>query len=108
MANYDYGPRGLDLMQGGQTAGQALEALVSDDEDRDDRQVGVVDGRGGTATFTGAGCFDWAGGLTGEYYAAQGNKMALSSMLSARTFAPRTSRSASSSAAISTAQSSIT
>ena len=73
MANYNYGPRGLGLMQGGQTAGQTLEALVSDDEDRDDRQVGVVDGRGGTATFTGAGCFDWAGGLTGEHYAAQGN-----------------------------------
>jgi uncharacterized Ntn-hydrolase superfamily protein len=73
MANYDYGPRGLDLMQGGQTAGQTLEALVSEDEDRQDRQVGVVDSRGGTATFTGAECFDWAGGLTGEYYAAQGN-----------------------------------
>src|SRR5215213_2444017 len=73
MANYNYGPRCLDLMQRGQTAEQTLEALVSDDEDRDVRQVGVVDGRGGTATFTGAECFDWAGGLTGENYAAQGN-----------------------------------
>ncbi|MBA2714730.1 MAG: DUF1028 domain-containing protein [Rubrobacteraceae bacterium] len=73
MANYNYGPRGLDLMERGLTAEQTLEALVSADEDRDDRQVGVVDGRGGAATFTGAECFDWAGGVTGEHYAAQGN-----------------------------------
>ena len=73
MANYNYGPRGLDLMERGQTAELTLEALVSADEDRDDRQIGLVDGRGGTATFTGAKCFDWAGGVTGEHYAAQGN-----------------------------------
>jgi len=73
MANYNYGPRGLDLMERGQTAELTLEALVSADEARDDRQVGVVDGRGGTATFTGAECFGWAGGVTGNHYAAQGN-----------------------------------
>jgi uncharacterized Ntn-hydrolase superfamily protein len=47
MANYNYGPRGLDLMEKGQTAELPLEALVSADGARDDRQVGVVDGRGG-------------------------------------------------------------
>src|SRR5919202_551457 len=39
----------------------------------DGRQVGVVDGRGGAASFTGSECFDWAGGRTGAGYAAQGN-----------------------------------
>jgi uncharacterized Ntn-hydrolase superfamily protein len=47
--------------------------LTSADEDREHRQIGVVDGRGRAATFTGSECFAWAGGATGEYYAAQGN-----------------------------------
>jgi uncharacterized Ntn-hydrolase superfamily protein len=73
MANYNYGPRGLDLMAQGKTADETLEGLISADEDREHRQVGIVDGRGRAATFTGSECFDWAGGVTGEYYAAQGN-----------------------------------
>ena len=73
MANYNYGPRGLDLMSEGKSAGETVEALTGADEGRDHRQVGVVDTRGGTATFTGSECFDWAGGVTGEHYAAQGN-----------------------------------
>src|ERR687890_1936704 len=73
MANYNYGPRGLDLMAGGNSAEQTAEALTSADEDREHRQVGVVDARGRASTFTGSACFDWAGGVTGEHYAAQGN-----------------------------------
>ena len=76
MANYNYGPRGLDLMSRHRTAGQTVEALISADEDREHRQLGVVDGRGRAATFTGSECFDWAGGTTGEHYAAQGNMLA--------------------------------
>jgi uncharacterized Ntn-hydrolase superfamily protein len=73
MANYNYGPRGLDLMSEGNSAEQTVEALTSADEDREHRQLGVVDARGRAATFTGSECFDWAGGVTGEHYAAQGN-----------------------------------
>ena len=73
MANYNYGPRGLELMSGGMTAAQTVEDLISSDEDREHRQPGVVDGRGRAATFTGAECFEWAGSVTGEHYAAQGN-----------------------------------
>jgi uncharacterized Ntn-hydrolase superfamily protein len=73
MANYNYGPRGLDLMSDGNTAEQTVEALTSSDEDREHRQVGVLEARGQAATFTGSECFDWAGGVTGEHYAAQGN-----------------------------------
>jgi uncharacterized Ntn-hydrolase superfamily protein len=73
MANYNYGPRGLELMSGGMTAAQTVEDLISSDEDREHRQLGVVDGRGRAATFTGAECFEWAGSVTGEHYAAQGN-----------------------------------
>jgi uncharacterized Ntn-hydrolase superfamily protein len=73
MANYNYGPRGLELMAQGNTADETVEGLISADEDREHRQIGVVDGRGRAATFTGSECFEWAGGVTGEYYAAQGN-----------------------------------
>jgi uncharacterized Ntn-hydrolase superfamily protein len=73
MANYNYGPRGLELMSGGRTAGQTVEDLFSVDEDSEHRQVGIVDGRGRAATFTGSECFEWAGGVAGEHYAAQGN-----------------------------------
>ena len=73
MANYNYGPRGLDLMAEGKSAGETVEVLTSADEEREHRQIGVVDARGRAATFTGSECFDWAGGVTGEHYAAQGN-----------------------------------
>ncbi len=73
MANFTYGPRGLDLMAEGKTAEETIEALTSSDDDREHRQVGVVDASGRAAIFTGAECFDWAGGVTGEHYTAQGN-----------------------------------
>ena len=73
MANYNYGPHGLELMARGKTADETLEGLSSADEDRQHRQVGAVDARGRAATFTGSECFEWAGGVIGEYFAAQGN-----------------------------------
>ena len=73
MANYNYGPRGLDLMSQGRSAQETVEALISADEEREHRQLGVVDAEGRAATFTGSECFEWAGGVTGENCAAQGN-----------------------------------
>jgi uncharacterized Ntn-hydrolase superfamily protein len=73
MANYNYGPRGLDLMARGTDAAETVEALISADTERGHRQLGVVDARGRAATFTGEECFEWAGGVVGEHYAAQGN-----------------------------------
>jgi uncharacterized Ntn-hydrolase superfamily protein len=73
MANYNYGPHGLDLMSEGNSAEQTVQALTSADEDREHRQVGIVDALGRASTFTGSECFDWAGGVAGEHYAAQGN-----------------------------------
>jgi uncharacterized Ntn-hydrolase superfamily protein len=50
-----------------------VERLTSEDEGRDERQLGVVDAKGGSASFSGPGCNEWAGGRTGAGYAAQGN-----------------------------------
>lgn len=72
-ANTSYGPRGLDYMATGKTAQETVEYLIADDEDRELRQFGIVDANGNAATYTGTGCYDWAGGITGKHYAAQGN-----------------------------------
>lgn len=73
LANPAYGPEGLDLLAGGATPQQTVESLTAADGGRGHRQVGVVDASGGAFTYTGAECFDWAGGITGDGYAAQGN-----------------------------------
>ncbi len=72
-ANTSFGPRGLALMATGLSAQETLARLLEDDSDKELRQVGLVDARGGSATFSGSGCFDWAGGVTGPGYAIQGN-----------------------------------
>jgi uncharacterized Ntn-hydrolase superfamily protein len=72
-ANPRYGPDGLALLREGSSADQAVEALTTADEGRAERQVGIVDGQGRAATYTGSECHDWAGGRTGDGYAAQGN-----------------------------------
>jgi uncharacterized Ntn-hydrolase superfamily protein len=54
-------------------AEDTVTRLTEADEGRDQRQLGIVDSQGGSATFTGSGCHEWAGGRTGHCYAAQGN-----------------------------------
>ncbi|HSG44923.1 MAG TPA: DUF1028 domain-containing protein [Anaerolineales bacterium] len=72
-ANTSFGPRGLAMMAAGMSAQEALDRLLEDDDDKELRQVGLVDRKGSAATFSGSGCYDWAGGLTGKGYAIQGN-----------------------------------
>jgi uncharacterized Ntn-hydrolase superfamily protein len=72
-ANPRYGPEGLALLREGLSAQEVVDRLTAADEGRGHRQVGVVDGQGRGASFTGDECMDWAGGRTGNCYAAQGN-----------------------------------
>jgi uncharacterized Ntn-hydrolase superfamily protein len=72
-ANPRYGPDGLALLRDGLSAEAAVERLTAEDEGRAERQLGIVDGQGRSATFTGVECNDWAGGRAGPGYAAQGN-----------------------------------
>jgi uncharacterized Ntn-hydrolase superfamily protein len=72
-ANTSFGPHGLELMAKGFSAQKALDELLIEDPDRELRQVGLVDSKGGSATFSGSGCFPWAGGVAGKGYAIQGN-----------------------------------
>ncbi|MDX2120434.1 MAG: DUF1028 domain-containing protein [Gemmatimonadota bacterium] len=65
LANTAYGDRGLELMAQGASAEEALRIVMRTDTMLGDRQVGLVDARGGAASFTGARTFDWAGGRVG-------------------------------------------
>ena len=75
-ANTTYGPRGLALLQEAKTPEQIVGLLTETDEQSEQRQLGIVDAAGKSATFTGARCMDWAGGRAGTNYAAQGNILA--------------------------------
>lgn len=57
-----------------------LDMLATFDTSHQTRQYGIADTLGGTATFTGTGAGQWAGGVTGKVgdivYAVQGNVLA--------------------------------
>ena len=72
-ANVAYKGQALAHLDDGATASVALQRLLEEDEGRDHRQVGIVDVDGNAASHTGASCLDWAGSLTGDGYAIQGN-----------------------------------
>src|ERR1700745_3523289 len=55
-ANPSYGPNGLALLREGLSAGEVVERLTSEDAGRDERQLGVVDAQGGSASWTGPEC----------------------------------------------------
>ncbi len=70
-----YGPRGLDLMGSGLMSGEALSALIAEDEHRDVRQVAMVDVRGNVAAYTGSGCIAESGHIIGPDFSVQANMM---------------------------------
>lgn len=74
-ANLDYGPEGLALMRQGRSAAEALEKLLKEDEEREIRQVAMLDGRGNVAVHTGNRCVSAAGHLAGEQFSVQANMM---------------------------------
>lgn len=72
-ANVSYKGQALAHLDDGATASVALQRLIEEDPGRDHRQVGIVDQEGAAASHTGHACIPWAGELTGEGYAIQGN-----------------------------------
>lgn len=72
-ANTTYGPKGLELLKKGTNPTSIIRALTSEDINRDSRQVGIIDAKGRSATYTGKQCMNWAGGIAGRHYAVQGN-----------------------------------
>jgi uncharacterized Ntn-hydrolase superfamily protein len=73
LANVGYGPEGLALLRQGLSATEVVRRLTEADPGRDERQLGVVDAKGGSASFTGPKCMEWAGHEVGNGFACQGN-----------------------------------
>lgn len=75
-ANTTFGFKGLELLGQGFTAEEVFNQIAATDPLIEKRQVGIVDAKGNSYTFTGNECFDWAGGLSDHCYAIQGNTLA--------------------------------
>ena len=71
----EFGPRGLDLMEKGTAPKDALQQMLSADEGRETRQVGLIDMKGQTAAHTGQRNNAWAGSKQGLNYTVQANIM---------------------------------
>lgn len=72
-ANTAYGPDGLDLLRRGLEPEEVVEKLTEADEEREIRQVGIVDSNGNTSAFTGSECIEYAGHRSEENFTCQGN-----------------------------------
>ncbi len=70
-----YGKLGLDLMKAGRPGPDALKGLLAADENRDVRQVAMIDAKGKVAAHTGSKCIPMAGHHVGEGYSVQANLM---------------------------------
>jgi uncharacterized Ntn-hydrolase superfamily protein len=75
-ANTSYGPKALELLAAGKSPAEVMEMLTADDPGKAQRQVGIVDAKGRSASFTGTECLAWAGGVADGHFAAQGNILA--------------------------------
>jgi uncharacterized Ntn-hydrolase superfamily protein len=75
LANFSYGPLGLQMMKMGKTADQALQGLLTSDPDNNVRQVAMIDINGNVATHTGDKCIAEAGHRIGKNYSVQANLM---------------------------------
>lgn len=91
-ANTSYGPNGLALLEKGLSAEETIQRLIKDDEKKEERQVGIVDSFGNTASFTGSECFEWAGHIVGKNFSCQGNILASEEVVKAMAKAFETTR----------------
>jgi uncharacterized Ntn-hydrolase superfamily protein len=75
LVNPGYGPRGLDLLEQGVSAADALARLVAGDEGREHRQLHLIDRAGQSAGHTGALCVDWCGHRAHDGFSVAGNML---------------------------------
>ncbi|MEZ5288145.1 MAG: DUF1028 domain-containing protein [Vicinamibacterales bacterium] len=71
----EYGVKGLDLMAAGVAPADAIAKLLSADDGRESRQLGMIDMQGRAAAHTGKNNGNWAGSRQGPHYTVQANIM---------------------------------
>lgn len=75
LADFNYGPLGLAMMQAGKSAAQALEGVLASDPQSRVRQVAMIDKNGEAVAHTGSHCIAEAGHHVGHHYSVQANLM---------------------------------
>jgi uncharacterized Ntn-hydrolase superfamily protein len=75
LVEVSYGPKGLQMMGSGRGAKQTLDELLSQDPNKEVRQVAMIDSRGDVAAWTGKRCIPAAGDHVGAQYSVQANLM---------------------------------
>src|SRR5262249_7353034 len=70
-----YGKLGIDAMRAGKSAPEALKGLLAGDEDREVRQVAMIDSQGRVMAHTGTKNIEAAGHHVGKNYSVQANLM---------------------------------
>ena len=73
----------LRAMESGASAAEAMDTVLHNDPGRSVRQLGVVDARGRSASFSGDECTEWYGEISGPNFAAQGNMLIRGATVSA-------------------------
>ncbi len=91
-ANVTYGAKGLELLRAGKSAKEAMKQLTDEDAHSAVRQLGIVDGKGNSASFTGEQCQSWAGHKEGKTFCVQGNLLAGEAVVTAMTTAFETAQ----------------
>jgi uncharacterized Ntn-hydrolase superfamily protein len=81
LANGAYPSLAFPRLRDGAAPDEVVAALTAADEGRSDRQLGIVDGSGAAAAYTGAACMEAATHRTGPGYAIQGNLLASESVI---------------------------
>jgi uncharacterized Ntn-hydrolase superfamily protein len=75
LVEVSYGPKGLQMMSSGRGAKQTLDELLSQDPNKEVRQVAMIDSHGDVAAWTGKRCIPAAGDHVGAQYSVQANLM---------------------------------
>ncbi len=93
-ANTSFGPRTLAALAQDIPLSLIHQAYAQTDVQHALRQYGLVAKDGRSLSFTGAECHPWAGGTSGENYAAQGKELAGPEVIALMAAAILTSRQA--------------
>jgi uncharacterized Ntn-hydrolase superfamily protein len=81
--NLLYGIKGLKLLKKSFFPQTALKTLLTEDPDRETRQVIIIDKQGRTAAFTGKETINWKGHIISEDYVVAGNMLVGSRVIEA-------------------------
>lgn len=75
LVNVSFGPRGLKILEEGNSPKETMKKLIESDEGRDFRQVAILDVKGNVESYTGKKCIAEASHKSGDGFSVQANMM---------------------------------